>query len=296
MTVFSSPNTLPYYAVLLSSKLLLNDLTYRLMAEKILELAKDQPGYLCAEYGAGEMDFLMTYWETRGAAEAWLNHDVQRRTLSIGERFWYEEYSLKLFKVIGDVSFKRKSNQDLHASRFPRIVTKRGVLKILDEAQTPLLYDYINQERRFLTPWEPLRSEGYYSLETCQLRVREIRRDFLEDKGIVFCFLSPDEGEMLAYSNYSNIIRGVFQACNLGYSVRESEQGKGVMQEVLSAGLEYLHKELHIDRIQASYMPRNARSAAVLHKLGFDKEGVARDYLKINGHWEDHILTALVLR
>jgi ribosomal-protein-alanine N-acetyltransferase len=43
-------------------------------------------------------------------------------------------------------------------------------------------------------------------------------------------------------------------------------------------------------------MPRNARSAAVLQKLGFDKEGVARDYLKINGRWEDHILTALVLR
>jgi len=293
--VFSSPDELPYFAVLLSSKLLLNDLTYRIMAEKTLDLAKAQPGYLGAEYGAGEMDLLMTYWQTRDAAEAWLNHDMQRRSLSIGESFWYEEYSLKLFEVLSDRSFKR-SNQDLFMSRFPRIVTKRGVLKILDEAQASLLHDYVNQEKHFLTPWEPLRGEGYFSLEACQLRVREMRRDFLEDKGVVFCFLSPNEDKMLAYSNYSNIIRGVFQACNLGYSVRESEQGKGVMQEVLSAGLEYLHKELRIDRIQASYMPRNARSAAVLHKLGFEKEGLARDYLKINGRWEDHVLTALVSR
>ena len=295
MNVFSSPSELPYFAIMLSSKLMLNDLTYRIMAEKMLELAQGQPGYLGAEYGSGEMDLLMTYWQTKEAAEAWLNHDMQRKTLSIGESFWYEEYSLKLFEVMKDMSFKY-SNQGLHASRFPRIVTERGVLKILDEAQAPLLHDYINQEKAFLAPWEPFRTDGYYSLETCQLRVREMRRDFLEDKGVVLCFLTPNEDRMLAYTNYSNIIRGVFQACNLGYSLRESEQGKGIMQEALSAGIEYIHKEQHIDRIQASHMPRNTRSAAVLKKLGFDKEGIARDYLKINGQWEDHILTALVLR
>ncbi len=295
MSVFSSPESTPYFAIMLSSKLMLNDLTYRIMAEKTLELAKEQPGFLGAECGSGEMDLLVTYWSTRKAADAWLNHDMLRRILSIGENFWYEDYSLKLFEVMKDMRFKC-SDQTVHASRFPRIETERGVLRILDESQAPLLHDYINQEKTFLAPWEPLRSEGYYSHETCMLRVREMRRDFLEDKGVVLCFLSPNEDRMLAYTNYSNIIRGVFQACNLGYSLRESEQGKGIMHEALKAGLDYLFKELHIDRIQASYMPRNARSAAVLKKLGFDKEGVARDYLKINGQWEDHILTALVLR
>lgn len=295
MKVFSSSSALPYFAVFLSSKLFSNDVSYRIMVEKVLELAQAQPGFLGTEYGAGEMDLLVTYWQTKEAAEAWLNHDMQRRILSIGENIWYEEYSLKLSEVMSDMSFKY-SNSSLRASRFPKIITKRGVLTILDESQTSLLHDYVNQEKAFLSPWEPQRSDAYYSLETCQLRIREMRRDFLEDKGVVFCFLSPNEDRMLAYSNYSNIIRGVFQACNLGYSLRESEQGKGIMHEVLSAGLEYIHKELHIDRIQASYMPRNAKSAAVLKKLGFDKEGVARDYLKINGRWEDHILTALVLR
>ncbi|WP_137169491.1 GNAT family N-acetyltransferase [Marinomonas sp. FW-1] len=295
MSVFSSPNKVPYYGVSLSSKLMSDDLTYRIMVEKMLELVKEQPGYLDAEYSSGETDVFITYWSSKPEAEAWLNNDLQRRLLTIGENCWYEEYSLKLFEVMKDMSFKY-SNHDLYASRFPRIVTERGVLRILDESQAPLLYDYINQEKDFLAQWEPLRSEGYYSLETCALRIREMRRDFLEDRGVVFCFLSPSEDKMLAYTNYSNIIRGVFQACNLGYSIRESEQGKGIMHEALTAGLEYLSKELHIDRIQASYMPRNVRSAAVLKKLGFDKEGVARDYLKINGKWEDHILTALVLR
>ncbi|KTA85439.1 hypothetical protein [Aeromonas salmonicida] len=35
-------------------------------------------------------------------------------------------------------------------------------------------------------------------------------------------------------------------------------------------------------------------SAALLEHLGFEREGYARDYLMINGRWEDHILTALL--
>jgi ribosomal-protein-alanine N-acetyltransferase len=43
----------------------------------------------------------------------------------------------------------------------------------------------------------------------------------------------------------------------------------------------------------ANYMPRNQRSANVLKRLGFVVEGYARNYLLINNHWEDHILTSL---
>jgi len=45
--------------------------------------------------------------------------------------------------------------------------------------------------------------------------------------------------------------------------------------------------------VMAGYVPRNRRSAAVLRRAGFTVEGYARDYLLINGHWEDHILTAI---
>lgn len=295
MTVFSSSKDMPCFAVLLSGKLLLDDMTYRVMVEKLFSLAKEQPGYLHGEWVMAESSIIMTYWENRESAEAWLNHDMQRRVLSIGEHFWYAEYSLQLMEVVRNMTFKQEQ-KDLHASRFPYIKTQRGVLKVLDESQAPLLYQYINEEKNFLMPWEPARHDIYYSMETCQLRIREMRRDFLEDKGVVLCLLSKEEDRMLAYTNYSSIIRGVFQACHLGYSLRESEQGKGLMHEALESGIQYIHKELNIDRIQANYMPRNVKSAAVLKKLGFEKEGVARDYLKINGQWEDHILTALVLR
>jgi ribosomal-protein-alanine N-acetyltransferase len=36
-------------------------------------------------------------------------------------------------------------------------------------------------------------------------------------------------------------------------------------------------------------MPRNIRSLKVLQKNGFNEEGLAKKYLKINGKWEDHV-------
>ncbi|MEO9274868.1 GNAT family N-acetyltransferase [Marinomonas sp. 5E14-1] len=295
MSVFSSPKKLPYFAITLSSRLILDDLIHRIMIDKMIALATEQPGCLGAEFGGGEIGFVVTYWQTKESAEAWLQHNMHRRVLSLGESFWYEEYSLKLCEVLSDMPFKA-TDQNLYNTRFPRIDTQHGVLKILDESQVDLFHQYIIDERAFHEPWEPARSESYYSLETCLLRVREMRRDFLEDKGVALCLLSPNEDRMLAYTNYSNIVRGVFQGCNLGYSLRQDEQGKGIMHETLKAGIDYLQKELNIERIQASYMPRNNKSAAVLKKMGFEKEGVARDYLKINDVWEDHILTALILR
>jgi ribosomal-protein-alanine N-acetyltransferase len=46
--------------------------------------------------------------------------------------------------------------------------------------------------------------------------------------------------------------------------------------------------------VAASYMPRNARSGRVLERCGFRIEGTAISYLRIDGRWEDHVLTALI--
>lgn len=283
------------YAVILSSTVLVEDMVYRVMTDKLMALAQDQVGYVGGEGAHGETDILVTYWRSQTHAQAWMDNSTLRRTLSLAEQFWCERYTLRIVRVENERMFIQDASLNVH-SRFPRIITERGVLRILEESQAPLLKAYINDERQFLAPWEPLRADEYYSLEVCQLRVREMRRDFMEDKGVTFCFLSPDEKRMLGYANYSNIIRGVFHACHLGYSLRESEQGKGLMQEILTAGNDYMFNKCNISRIQANYMPRNERSAAVLRRLHFQEEGLAKRYLKINGQWEDHVLTALTMR
>ncbi len=93
---------------------------------------------------------------------------------------------------------------------------------------------------------------------------------------------------------FANIIRGIFQACFLGYKLDERSQGHGYMTEALTAAIDYLFTTQRLHRIQANYMPHNQRSAAVLRRLGFTIEGTARNYLFIGGQWRDHVLTSLV--
>ena len=101
---------------------------------------------------------------------------------------------------------------------------------------------------------------------------------------------------MMAECNFTNIVKGPFQACNLGYSVAKTREGHGIMTAVVKKGIEIMFKEYGLHRIMANYMPGNARSARLLERCGFVREGYAKAYLKIAGRWEDHVLTSLVNR
>jgi ribosomal-protein-alanine N-acetyltransferase len=66
------------------------------------------------------------------------------------------------------------------------------------------------------------------------------------------------------------------------------------MFEALTDAIRFVFEGLNLHRIMANYMPRNQRSGNLLKRLDFFVEGYARDYLLINGKWEDHILTSLL--
>ena len=106
--------------------------------------------------------------------------------------------------------------------------------------------------------------------------------------------LSPREDEVLGVCNYTNIVRGTFQSCQLGYALADKHQRKGLMFEALLMTNAYMFDDLGLHRIMAGYLPHNERSGNLLNRLGFEKEGLARKYLKINGRWEDHLLTSLI--
>jgi ribosomal-protein-alanine N-acetyltransferase len=103
----------------------------------------------------------------------------------------------------------------------------------------------------------------------------------------------PVSGPVIGTCNYTNIVRGPFQACHLGYQLARSHEGHGLMGEALRASNGYAFEELRLHRIMANYRPENERSAKLLERLGFVREGIARDYLFVDGAWRDHVLTSL---
>lgn len=193
----------------------------------------------------------------------------------------------------------------------PIIETNRTVLTILRPEQAYLIHEYYLKNREHLKVWEPIRNETFYTLKEWEKRVSATWQDYGEKRAV--CFAALDKSgfggipvtkenilkakfPMIAGCNFRNIVHGCFQACHLGFSVDADFQGKGIMQEVCNAGIDYMFKKIGLHRIMANHLPYNHRSEKLLKKLGFEKEGYARDYLKINGKWQDHVLTALINR
>ena len=166
------------------------------------------------------------------------------------------------------------------------------ILPGMDHA--PLLQQYYQSNGNHLAPWEPARAANFYDLPTIEQRLQENRQLAQEDRGYALVLLNLPRTEIIGVCNFNNIVRGVFQACHLGYSVSALHQGQGLMFEALQALLPWAFDELDLHRVMANYMVQNARSGNLLTRLGFEREGVAKKYLKIAGQWQDHVLTAKV--
>lgn len=176
----------------------------------------------------------------------------------------------------------------------PELETENLIISILTPADVELLVQYESVNRTHLSQWEPLRPAEYFSLEETKNRLEQSFKGFQSGVSIPFVAFDKNRTEIIGLCTFSNIVLGVLQACHLGYSVSENKQGKGLMFEMLQAAIEHVFTEYKLHRIMANYIPSNSRSENLLNKLGFQKEGLAKSYLKIAGTWQDHVLTSKI--
>jgi len=62
------------------------------------------------------------------------------------------------------------------------------------------------------------------------------------------------------------------------------------MAEALRTVIDYGFNHLGLHRLEAACLPNNVASQRLLIKCGFSQQGYARQYLRINGKWQDHLL------
>ncbi|MEM1395315.1 MAG: ribosomal protein S5-alanine N-acetyltransferase [Cyanobacteria bacterium P01_D01_bin.116] len=175
----------------------------------------------------------------------------------------------------------------------PRIVTQRLLLRLASQEDVTKILKYYIDNKAYLTPFYPAWSEAFFTAKYWQSEVEAAIREFIQGQSLRLLIFSPSESTIIGIINFRNFVRGVAQFCTVGYSLAEKEQGKGYMTEALQASIDYVFEELKMHRIMANYMPHNQSSGNLLKRLGFVVEGYARDYLLINNHWQDHILTSL---
>lgn len=176
----------------------------------------------------------------------------------------------------------------------PLIETARTRLHVLAECHAEAVITYYRENAAHLNAWEPKRAPDFYSPTTWRWQGRNAQLDFARGTSMRLLAFDRETGVIAATSNYTQIQRGPFQACTLGFSVGAAYQGTGLMFEVVEAGLAYVFKTMGLHRVMANHLPENKRSAAMLARLGFEREGYAKAYLQIDGVWRDHILNAKI--
>ena len=175
------------------------------------------------------------------------------------------------------------------------IETERLLLRPPRASDIAALIRYYSENREHLTPWEPAWPEGFLTERFWHAQLAHQQEQARSGGALrLLMFKRGERRTVIGSINFTAIQRGAQQGCVLGYSLAEAEQGKGYMTEALRAALAYVFEELRLHRVMANYIPRNVRSGRLLGRLGFVIEGYARDYLLVNGRWEDHVLTSLV--
>jgi ribosomal-protein-alanine N-acetyltransferase len=173
--------------------------------------------------------------------------------------------------------------------------TTRLILQPMQPRHAPLLADYFRRNEEHFRRWDPPRPRGIADAAFWEAEVRRAVQE--ADAGTVMrwvMFRADDTARVVGRINFTQLVRGPFQSCMLGYAIDRADEGHGLMTEALQAALAHAFDVLRLHRVQANHLPENARSARLLQRLGFRVEGMARDYLYIDGAWRDHVLNALV--
>ncbi|MGF6768609.1 ribosomal-protein-alanine N-acetyltransferase [Paraburkholderia sp. GAS199] len=172
--------------------------------------------------------------------------------------------------------------------------TERLILRCARREDAPDLLAFYLENRSHLQPWDPLRADDFYTVAALEHRLAGMEQQMSTDSALHLLIQHPAGDTVLGECNFTNIVRGPFQACHLGFSIAAKMQGRGLMYEALSRAIEFVFDSYELHRVMANYRPENVRSGRLLERLRFEIEGRARAYLKINGEWADHVLTSRI--
>ncbi|WP_421697909.1 GNAT family N-acetyltransferase [Ancylobacter sp.] len=148
------------------------------------------------------------------------------------------------------------------------------------------------QSREFLSPWEPTWPAYDLTRGSFRRRMRRYARDVREDAAYPFLVIRRADRVLLGGLSLSNVRRGVTQTASLGYWMGAPFAGQGYMSAAVRTLLPFAHGTLGLRRIEAACLPSNAPSMRLLEGAGFRREGYGREYLCIDGRWQDHVLYA----
>ncbi len=167
------------------------------------------------------------------------------------------------------------------------------ILRVRKEQAAGALAAAYQRNRGHLAPWDPTRTEDFFT-EAGQLsQTRELLA--LREMDASLPLVLVDGQEVAGGMTLSGIVRGAFQSATVGYWLDRDHTGRGLASAALAALIEAARDQYGLHRLQAATLLANHASQSVLTRAGFERIGVAPNYLQIAGRWQDHVLFQRIL-
>ncbi len=176
----------------------------------------------------------------------------------------------------------------------PMVRGAKVVLRTAQPGDWPAWARLRAESREHLKPWEPTWPVDALNRSSFRRRLRQHAREAREETGFSFLVFRQIDDALLGGVTLAQIRRGVAQTATVGYWMGRPFVGRGYMQDAVRAVIGFSFGQLRLHRLEAACLPENTRSRKLLRGLGFTEEGVAREYLCIDGVWRDHVLHGLL--
>ncbi len=147
--------------------------------------------------------------------------------------------------------------------------------------------------RTHLIEWEEDWTPEHATLAAFKRRLKTYARDARRGGGLSLLSFRQSDAALVGGATLTNIRYGAARSAILGYWIGAPYVRRGYGFAGLSALKAHAFERIGLNRIVAACQPGNIASRKLLERCGFTNEGLARDYLRINGAWRDHAIYAV---
>lgn len=176
-----------------------------------------------------------------------------------------------------------------------RYETERLILMVGDESLAPLVLDYVSRNREDFARYDRSTPEEFYTLDYQRKLLSAEQKLLLRSSGIrYYSFLKEQPDFIIGNITFAYLTEENGHRCSIGYRTDAAYRQCGYAYEAASFLIPVISSEYHLHRIEADILPENEASLALIRKLGFEYEGVARGAHEIAGIERDHLRFSLL--
>lgn len=173
--------------------------------------------------------------------------------------------------------------------------TERLIMQVLPVSEAERVLNFMSKNTETFDKYEPARDKDFFTIDYQRRLLSAEQQVFLKGGAARFYVSLKEEPKtIIGCIHFYNILHGPYESCMVGYKFDPDYHHHGYAEESLEKGIEIMFNDVKLNRIEATVMPNNIPSIKLLERLDFEREGLLKKKLCINGKWEDHYLYAKV--